>query len=321
MKLRQVNGKKKVSNSLTKKQAEFEIVENPYEDKLSKGRIGLMVKGSWDNSLYDVIKSKNIKALYFNSARGWRDTDYSFLKSLENIEELNIIAASSVNLEAIELMSRLKELSITTTTRSNIDFSKLPTLEKCFLSWWPEAKNIFNAPALKELYLDGMKFKDFSILASLDSLRKLTLANCNVENIDFLISLTRLVHLELLNCRKIRNFTPISKLSKLEWLHIGGTKNISSIDFIAALKNLEVLLLTDVSDIATLKPVSKLLSLKALGMPGSKTNIIDGDLSCLTKLPRLAMLMFAPRKHYSHTLIKTWDWSNFDKPDRLLEEK
>jgi len=41
----------------------------------------------------------------------------------------------------------------------------------------------------------------------------------------------------------------------------------------------------------------------------------------LEDLPELAMLMFGPRKHYSHRLVKTWSWSHFSTPDRLLEKK
>ena len=32
------------------------------------------------------------------------------------------------------------------------------------------------------------------------------------------------------------------------------------------------------------------------------------------------MLMFKGKKHYTHKLIKQWDWRNFNSPDTLLEK-
>jgi hypothetical protein len=98
-----------------------EIVINPYKNKSSKNRKGLMVKGAWDNSLIDFINKHEIKALYLNSTRGWKTKNYSFLSELVTIEELHIVSSSSENLEALEQMVCLEEISLTTTTNSTIN--------------------------------------------------------------------------------------------------------------------------------------------------------------------------------------------------------
>lgn len=301
--------------------ASYKIVENPYEDKHSKNRKGLMPSGRWNVSFTKVIRQKGIKALYLNTARGWRDEDYSFLRDLDTIEELGIIDAGGRNIEAIEGMTSLQELSLTQFPKSTIDFSKLPNLEKCFLSWWSGASSIFQTKSLKELYIDRLNLKDFSPLANLGTVEKLTIGNANISELKVLNKLENLTHLSLLNCRKISDFTPIGELRGLIWLDISGSSQVSSLDFVKALRKLEVLLVGDVHDIESLKPLSELKNLKALALPGAKTNIVDGDLNHLKKLKNLSMLMIAPRKHYTHKLVKAWNWDNFGKPDILLKEK
>ena len=69
----------------------------------------------------------------------------------------------------------------------------------------------------------------------------------------------------------------------------------------------------------SLKPLKDIKSLKAFSFTGEKTMIEDKDLSVLTTLPKLSMLMFGHRRGYSHKLVKQWDWKNYDNPDKLLE--
>ena len=280
-----------------------------------------MVSGRWNASITKVIKQTGIKALYLNMARGWRGEDYTFLRDLEAIEELGIISAGGKNIEAIEGMVNLRELSLTQFPKSSIDFTKFPNLEKCFLSWWSGASAIFKTNSLKELYIDRLNLKDFSPLADLGTLENLTIGNANISDLTALKKLSNLTHLSLLNCRKITDFSPIAALRGLVWLDISGSSQVSSLNFVTNLRKLEVLLVGDVHDIESLKPLIKLSNLKALALPGTKTNIVDGDLSHLEKLKNLSMLMLAPRKHYTHKLIKPWNWDNFGKSDILLKEK
>ena len=72
--------------------------------------------------------------------------------------------------------------------------------------------------------------------------------------------------------------------------------------------------MVDVGDIASVAPLSELKQLKALWIAGSRTKIIDGDLTPLTTLPRLAMLKLGNMRHYSHKVTIKWNWANLDTP-------
>ena len=297
-----------------------QLVTNPYNSEGSANRPGVMLTGPWTNDLAEFVKNEDIKAIYLNSAKGWTGSDYSFLKNLENIEELNIISAKGNELVSIESMTNLRELSITCASSDTIDFTNLPNLETAYIYWWKGASSILHCSSLKSLYLDSAKLKDYSPLGELKDLNALTIANSNVESLSFLESLESLNRLELLNLKKLSQFNEIASCKALGRLTISGSKLLSNLDFVRNLHNLEVLVVSDNGDIQSLEPLSNLKSIKALSFAGS-SDIKDGDLSILEKLPNLAMLMFRERKHYSHKLIKKWNWDNFNTPDTLLEQK
>lgn len=84
---------------------------------------------------------------------------------------------------------------------------------------------------------------------------------------------------------------------------------------------MKVLDLSDSGNIPSIEFIQNLIKLQSFAFAGSNTYIEDGDLLPLTKLKKLSMLMFTPKKNYSHKLLKKWNWENFDSPEVLLEEK
>lgn len=296
------------------------LVVNPYNNAESKERQGLMVKGPWRAELAAYVNEYGIKALYFNSSLGWKGEDFSFLAELPDIEELNILTSTASGLTALESLKRLEDLSLTCATKDKVDFTQLSALTSCYLYWWTGAQSIVYCVGLEEAYFDKIKLKDFNALGELKALKKLTLANTPMTSLAFLSELRALRELALLNCKKIDSFEPIASCQGLSRLTISGSKQLATIDFLASQSGLEILDLSDNGDLDDIQVLRHLTDLKAFSFAGS-TNVIDGDLSPLEQLPKLAMLMFQPRRHYSHKLIKNWSWANLNKPDTLLEKK
>lgn len=298
----------------------IKVVSNPYSDKNSIFRKGVEVEGHWPTQAKDFIRQNGIKALYLNSTKGWLGTDYSFLAELDTIEELFISSSSATGLASIEKMLNLREINLTFSSQDRINFSGLKKLEKCYLYWWGGADSIFECVSLRSAYFDGLKLKNYDLVSRLVSLSELTIANSSIDSVNWLVDMGVLEKIELLNCKKISNFSPIGECRKLKSLTIRGNKNIKNVSFLKDLDSLEVLIISDNGSIDSISDISALKNLKAASFAGS-TTIVDGDLSVLERLPKLSMLMFAPRKHYTHRLIKPWNWNNFDVPDVLLEKK
>lgn len=318
LKVKEVNMTLIKSNDIPANTKLFEIPEGVFDTPL--GGKGIEVIGNWNQSITDFILKENVTALNLNYACGWEDEDLSFLRDLNTIEHLQIISAKSTNVSAIENMTSLRKLNFNTTTKEVVDFSKLINLQHCFLLWWKGAKNLPLCSSLKSLYIEKAKLDDFSQLSNLQELEEITLGNSSIECLHWVERIRGLKKLELLNCKKLDDFSSLSNCKNLNWLVIDGSKNLSNIDFVSLFDNLEILNISDNGNIESLKPLEKVKSLKALSF-GRKTTIDDGDLSVLESLPKLAMLMFAPRRHYSHKLIKPWNWNNIDTPDRLLAKK
>lgn len=299
----------------------IELIKMPSnESESSEGEMGISVSGVWTQEITDFVNAEGIKALYLNYTKGWNSEDLSFLSAVEEVENFKLISAKSSGLKSVEGLKSLKKISLSTTTKDKVDFSKLESLEDCFISWWKGAINIQKCKNLKRLYIDKCKMSDYSALSELKELEELTIGNSTVEDLSWLPRLTKLKKLELLNCIKIEDFSYIGQCSALNWLAIDGSKLLKNINFIANLRNLEILNISNNGTVESVAPIRNIPTIKAVAF-GGNTVIEDGDLSIFESLNNLSMLMFSPKQHYSHKLIKGWNWKNFNNPDTLLQKK
>ena len=157
--------------------------------------------------------------------------------------------------------------------------------------WDDSFIDIFNCRSLVSLSTLGAKHVKPDLYGQMVNLEELIITSSNIEHLGFLSRLSKLKKLEIYNCRKIMDFTPISQCEQLEWLAIEGNNNINNIDFIKSLDKIYYLNISNNKEIISIKVLEKLENLKALAFTDN-TIIEDGDLSYLTKLPNLSMLMF-----------------------------
>lgn len=300
--------------------ANLELVVKPYEGSTSPPRQGVMIRGVWNEEATAFVNDNNIEAVFSNVARGSKGTDFSFLSELQRVKQVHIIANEGTGLAGVEDMPQLEDLSLNVHTSDKVDFTKIKTLRKVFLGWWKQADSILDCAWLEELSIDSFKYSNLDRLRNLKNLKALQIGNSSIKTLDWLEDFERLERLELHNCKKVEDFTVISRCKALRRLDLHGCKNVSDLEFIAHLERLEELDLSSCGEIQSVAPLENVKTLKAFAFNGS-TNVLDGDLGVLESLPKLAMLMFVPRRHYSHKLIKPWSWKNFNSPDALLERK
>lgn len=283
-------------------------------------RPGVMLKGSWTQEVTDYINRHNIDALYLNQANGWDGGDCSFLAGMQSLRFVDILSYDLTGIRSIESLKHLEALSLAGPTNETIDFTQAPNLESVFLGWNKGYQSIFDCNKLKDIYIDSIKFKELPHLVCLPVLESLTIGNSPLRDIAFLENAPSLQKLELLNCRELEDFKPISFCTKLNWLSLSGCSRLFELVFVRSLDRLEYLNFSDVKDLKSIKPVATLESLKALCFTGT-TVVEDGDFGFLEELPKLAMLNYAPRRHYSHKTKVRWNWDNFDSPSPQVERK
>jgi len=142
-----------------------------------------------------------------------------------------------------------------------------------------------------------------------------------MTSLEAIADLSKLEKLELFGFRKLDSLNGIERLTSLRSLTLDGCSLLSDLKPLSELSNLEHLDVSGWKSITTLSPLRSLDKLRAFCFAGERTKVVDGDLSPLEDLPQLSMLMFGPRQHYSHKLVKPWRWSNFLAPAVLLERK
>lgn len=294
--------------------------QDPYTGApLDNGWRGILIKEKWNNNYFDIIHDEKIDCIFLNYAKGWSCDDYSFFKHIKYLQKLDIIDIHDTGIKSIEMLALLIEISLNLPLKTYIDFSTLKNLQTCFIYYSKYTQNIFTLTNLKKLHI--CRLNTSSELNSFFYLEEFTLAQSTINSLSFFQSMPNLKKLELLDCKKIDNFSPISTLEELEWLRIDGYKNIEDLSFLTSLNNLSVLILSNVGKIRSVSVLNKLINLQAVAIVGTNTIIEDGDLEVFTKLPKLSMLNIIDKKHYNYRLVKSWSWDNYGKIDLLVIPK
>ncbi len=106
-----------------------------------------------------------------------------------------------------------------------------------------------------------------------------------------------LTKLSIRQASALRDFRGLSRFQVLRRLMLDSCRHLSELGFLAAMRDLEVLSLSDCGRIDSLLPIEGLGRLERLHFYGS-TNVQDGDLSVLERLPSLRGAYFQRRRHY-----------------------
>ncbi len=297
---------------------------HPFDQDETRNIPAVMVTGPWHPKMQGYLVDKDVRGLYLNSAKGFRCDDYGFLREMPQLELLSILAPSAAALDGpmpISRLTRLKHLTANFALKEPVDFANLTDLRSCVLKWNARLNTLFEALSLERLHLYSLKDDLTAQLGGLKQLSNLQLSFAGIRTLTDLVPLENLNMLVLEVCRNLESLEGVDAFRNLKCLRLAETHKISSLEWLRPLKKLEVLTIADCGELASLAPLADLPNLKAVSFAGAKTTIVDGDLSPLTRLPKLSMLMFGARRHYSHRLTKKWDWGNFDTADQLLVPK
>lgn len=283
----------------------------------------LIVESAWNKDIENYVKNKKIDYLYFNHVKGWHGKDLNFLKNLQHVKHIGVLDHEIRDLSGINTLSDLELLSLITSSKTILDFKKFQNLKWLIFDWIKGSESLFECDSISFLSLYNSEEKNFKRISKLHKLKTLTLNEGKTESLDGIENLSDLSELRLLNLKQLSSINSISKLSNLKKLEIiNGCKKFNNFDSVSKLTKLERLALDNLGEIESIKKLSTLKELKEISFHDS-TNIMDGDLSVLEKLPKLHMVKFNNRKHYSHKrqdLDKSVDYELLKKEDARIRE-
>jgi Leucine-rich repeat (LRR) protein len=245
------------------------------------------------------MKRRGITELDINHAKGFTGSSIEFLERVPVVRCLGVATEDVEDFSPLHALHELRALSLWTGgDRSPLDFDQFPFLESCDFEWRPRAKSLFNRTTLRRLYIDHYSGHDTDPFAGLTNLEELTIATAPIRDLSGLSGLKSLRTLGMYLLTRLESLRGIEGLTGLTKLNIRTCRKITSIDEIAALSALESLTLANCGDIATLRSVERLQNLKHISFAES-TNIVDGDMTPLERIPGLKVNGFINRGHYN----------------------
>jgi len=139
---------------------------------------------------------------------------------------------------------------------------------------------------------------DLTRFATLDSLTRLELGEGRkLQQTAGIERLQQLTFLGLYFQHNLKSLTGMNELSSLLELAVENCKRLESIEAVSALTSLRQFKLADCAEIPSLQPLANLSNLERFLAWGT-TRIADGDLSVLTRLPRLRQIAMRTRREY-----------------------
>lgn len=253
----------------------------------------------WSDHFVDLFAKHAVVELELNIAKGWRGHHVGFLTKVPGLKGFEILAPGLSDVEPIHHLHGLKRLSVTTYCSTPIDCSAFPELEDLSLEWRPKATSLFESVGLKKLFISRYKGKESGPFGQLVNLQSLGILDSPMADLHGFRSLTKLRSLRLGLLRRLTSLHGIEVLANLEELDINTCRSVGTIRAITGLVNLRRLHVNNCGDIDSLGPVAGLDKLELVVFYES-TNILDGDLTPLLGLKRLAHVSFQNRRHYSH---------------------
>lgn len=237
--------------------------------------------------------------LVLNRAEGWRGDDIEFVRHYTWLKSFIILDFKIEDVYPIHALKNLVKLEIITYCKTKIDFLSFPFLKHCSLEWRRGAESIFECRSLESLFINRYKGSSSEPFARLTNLKKLSVLNAPLNEIENFKKLEELRSLRIANLPQLTSLFGLDKLKHLRHLDVSTCKKIDSLEPLSELIALDFLSVSDLGDIPSLRPIRHLKNLDTLLFTES-TNIKDGDISILFDLPQLKLVSFMNRRHYSN---------------------
>lgn len=262
----------------------------------------VLLDSGWRPEYAKTMKRENLSALSLRIT----DDDLSFLQEVPPLRGLVLNAGAARDLSAVEQLTELESLTLNTVSRPRmtLDFKAFPNLRHLGVYWNPGFDSIFECQRLETLYVFGPPDPDLERFGSLTTLRRLEVSQGRrLTTTRGVERLSELRFLGLYSQSSLSSLTGVGELGNLEHLEIEGCRRIEEIGEVAALRSLTSLMLNNCGDIDTLRPLERLAGLERF-LAWESTNVRDGDLEVLLRLPRLREIAMKERRTYSPSVAQ-----------------
>lgn len=286
-----LNGAKVVTSPLT---------QRPY--RAASCELLLNVTPASKRSALDTFRKAGTLGGPYDGLRITGISDLSFLEDFPLLLYLEVMDQDRINTRYLDCLRNLRGLRLES-PGAGIDFACFPELEVFMGDWHPDNHNLDQCRELRRLQV--RKFNPRSQgLTDLSSIIRLEVLAITQTNIGSLIGLDALEDLRYLDVAYAPNLKSLKALASggpaIRELSFDNAKNIESYTPIASISHLRRLKLSRCPPMQNLKWTAGLDQLDFFSFV--ETNVVDGDLSPLLKLPKLRYVGTMGKRHYSHKM-------------------
>lgn len=226
--------------------------------------------------------------------------DLSFLKDFPLLLYLEVLGQKKVNTRPLDGLSNLRGLRLET-PGTGLDFGCFPELEVFVGDWHADNSNLSRCQELRQIRTWKFKprSKDLSDLAGVTRLEQLEITQSDLTSLAGVEALEDLRYLEVAYVPKLESLAALSKCGAgIRELDITNARNIRNYKPIASIEKLRRLRISYSAPMKNLKWTAGMNDLDFFSFVD--TNVENGDLSPLLKLPKLRYVGSMNKRHHSH---------------------
>lgn len=261
----------------------------------------MVLRGPWRDEFRPVIDGKSVLSLRLSRSMGWRAQEIDFVADIPSLRGMEIYHSDIRDISALWALKKLEHIGLECNFNRAGDFTQFPKLARCFIRWRSNARTVLHARALQHLNVIGYPYSNLKPLNALNKLKILKLTSKNLISLGGVSKLSSLEGLDLYGCTKLSSIAGLRNAAdSLRCVSFDACKGIKEIEALKHINWLRIASINNCGSIASLSPLRASANLEELYFIES-TNIEDGALDILFHLPRLSIVRFANRRHYSHT--------------------
>ena len=220
------------------------------------------------NFIETTINERHLSGLKINTR--WENLlNLDFLSEYDFLESLEIVGRGNIDFGFLDNLTRLKILTISVTSSSAINLSKLSKLEDFTVLW--DKGDIFGlelCESLRSLCLVNYMNSSLVPISIIRNLKSLEIKTSSIKSLKGIEKLSNLSYLLLGNCVKLKDIQNLENLSMLTDIIFDICPNVYDYDiikFLSKLEHIEIIDCNDVKGIEFIKNMPNLKNIQILG--------------------------------------------------------
>lgn len=255
--------------------------------------------GCWTGEASEVLSSGRVNGLTLSYTSGFSESSLDFIEPWP-IQSLMLIDRSMGGIHQLERLGQLESLFVQAGDRATLDISAFSRLSQLGTYWSHVEDSVTNvAPTLRDLTVWTLRTADLVPLEPIQRLQTLEIITARALKTLDGIEGSQLREIRIAGAPRLSDISAIAVLPELTNVTFEGCRSITSIGSLArASDKIRELWLDDCGEVESLRPIEYLTGLETVVLSGD-TNIVDGDLDPLNRLPSLRTLRMTKKRHYN----------------------